>query len=129
MLTWKQSLPKCNLRMAQGTKCLHAICNYMRKVKLKYQHVHPTPTLHINVNFCMYILFLLAQVNTDAYTSWTYLTTVSYHFSLILFVVHLCIHISYIPIHGIRSIYKEPVKWSHVAFIYSSRTMTYFDYF
>ena len=28
-----------NLRMAQGTKCLHAIRNYMRKVKLKYQHV------------------------------------------------------------------------------------------
>ena len=31
----KRSLPKCNLRMAQGTKCLHAIRNYMRKVKLK----------------------------------------------------------------------------------------------
>ena len=28
-----------NLRMAQGTECLHAIGNYMRKVKLKYQHV------------------------------------------------------------------------------------------
>ena len=28
--------------MAQGTKCLHAIWNYMRKVKLKYQHVLPT---------------------------------------------------------------------------------------
>ena len=26
------SLPICNLQMAQGTKCLHAI-NYMRKVK------------------------------------------------------------------------------------------------
>ena len=25
--------------MAQGTQCLHAISNYMRKVKLKYQHV------------------------------------------------------------------------------------------
>ena len=41
MLIWKQSLPKYNLRMAQGTKCLHAIRNYMRKVKLKYQHVPP----------------------------------------------------------------------------------------
>ena len=30
---------KHNLRMAQGTKCPHAICDYMRKVKLKYQHV------------------------------------------------------------------------------------------
>ena len=28
-----------NFRMAQGTQCLHAIRNYMRKVKLKYQHV------------------------------------------------------------------------------------------
>ena len=28
-----------NLRMAQGMKCLHAIWNYIRKVKLKYQHV------------------------------------------------------------------------------------------
>ena len=28
-----------NLRMAQGTQCLHAISNYMRKVELKYQHV------------------------------------------------------------------------------------------
>ena len=37
----KRSLPKCNLRMAQGMKCLHAIWNYMRKVKLKYQHVPP----------------------------------------------------------------------------------------
>ena len=25
--------------MAQGTQCLHAISNYMRKVELKYQHV------------------------------------------------------------------------------------------
>ena len=32
------------LRMAQGTKCLHAIWNYMRKVKLKYQHVFGTNT-------------------------------------------------------------------------------------
>ena len=38
----KRSLPKCNLRMAQGTKWLHAIRNYMRKVKLKYQHVPPS---------------------------------------------------------------------------------------
>ena len=30
--------------MAQGTKCLHAIWNYIRKVKLKYQHV-PPPTM------------------------------------------------------------------------------------
>jgi len=28
-----------NLRMVQGTQCQHAIQNYMRKVKLKYQHV------------------------------------------------------------------------------------------
>ena len=41
MLIWKQSLPKCNLRMAQGTECLHAIGNCTRKVKLKYQHVPP----------------------------------------------------------------------------------------
>ena len=42
----KRSLPKCNLRMAQGTKCQHAIKNYMRKVKLKYQHVPPsTPSI------------------------------------------------------------------------------------
>ena len=27
-----------DLRMAQGTKCLHAICDYMRKVTLKFQH-------------------------------------------------------------------------------------------
>jgi len=25
--------------MAQGTKCLHVIHDYMRKVELKYQHV------------------------------------------------------------------------------------------
>ena len=48
MLIWKRSLPKCNLRMAQGTRCLHAIRNYMRKVTLKYQHVHP-PSLHLCV--------------------------------------------------------------------------------
>ena len=28
--------------------CRHTICHYMRKMKLKYQHVHPAPTLHIN---------------------------------------------------------------------------------
>ena len=28
-----------NLRMAQGTRCLHAIRNYMRMVTLKYQRV------------------------------------------------------------------------------------------
>ena len=39
MLIWKRSLPKCNLQMAQGTRYLHAIGNYMKKVKLKYQHV------------------------------------------------------------------------------------------
>ena len=49
MLIWKRNLPKCNLRMAQGTKCLHAISNYMRKVKLKYQHVPPYPTLTGNL--------------------------------------------------------------------------------
>ena len=38
----KRSLPKCNLWMAQGTKCLHAIWTYMRKVKLKY-HVSTPP--------------------------------------------------------------------------------------
>ena len=40
----KWSLLKCNLQMAQGTKCLHAIRNYMRKVKLKYlpaEDTHP----------------------------------------------------------------------------------------
>ena len=26
-----------------------------------------------------------------------------------------------------RNIYKEPVKWSHVAFIYPTRMMTQFD--
>ena len=36
MLICKQSLLKCNLWMVQGMQCLHAICNYMRKVKLKY---------------------------------------------------------------------------------------------
>ena len=35
--------------MAQGTKSLHSIRNYMRKVMLKYQHVHPPP--------CIYVLF------------------------------------------------------------------------
>jgi len=39
----KRSLLKCNLRMAQGTRRLHAIYNYMRKVKLKYQHFPPFP--------------------------------------------------------------------------------------
>ena len=49
--------------MAQGTQCLHAICNYMRKVKLKYQHVHPVPpTLHINaIYFVCFPLSLLKQ--------------------------------------------------------------------
>ena len=42
MLIWKRSLPKCNFRMAQSIQCLHAIRNYMRKVKLKYQHSHPS---------------------------------------------------------------------------------------
>ena len=37
-------IAKKNLRMAQGMKCLHAIWNYMRKVKLKYQHVFCTNT-------------------------------------------------------------------------------------
>ena len=27
--------------MAQGTKCLHAIYNHTRKVKLKYQYIPP----------------------------------------------------------------------------------------
>ena len=58
MLIWKRSLPKCNLRMAQGTKCLHAICNYMRKVKLKYQHVRPAPALHTNTVYLVYLYFL-----------------------------------------------------------------------
>ena len=42
MLIWKRSLLKCNFRMAQGTQCLDAIRNYTRKVKLKYQHSHPS---------------------------------------------------------------------------------------
>jgi len=48
MLIWKLSLPKCNLRMAQGMQCLQTICNYMRNVKLKYQYVH---SLHICVSY------------------------------------------------------------------------------
>ena len=34
--------------------CMLFVIAYMRKVKLKYQHVHLTPTLHINaVYFCV----------------------------------------------------------------------------
>ena len=57
----KLSLPKCNFRMAQGTQCLHAIRNYMRKVMLKYQHVHPAPPTLFNffacwlIHYCTYI--------------------------------------------------------------------------
>ena len=50
----KRSLPKCNLQTAQGTRCLHAIWNYMRKVKLKYQHVPPSLTywyIHVFSHF------------------------------------------------------------------------------
>ena len=42
MLILRPSLPKCNTRMAQGMQWPHVIRNYMRKVKLRYQHV-PTP--------------------------------------------------------------------------------------
>ena len=59
MLIWKRSLLKCNLQMAQGTKCLHDICNDLRKVKLKYQHVHPAPTPHINTVYLVYLHFLI----------------------------------------------------------------------
>ena len=34
---------KFNLRMAQDTQCLHAIGNYTRKVKLKYQNILSLP--------------------------------------------------------------------------------------
>ena len=42
MLIWKPSLSKYNLQMAQVMQWPPAICNYMRKVRLKYQHVPPT---------------------------------------------------------------------------------------
>ena len=41
MLIWRPSLPKYNFRMAQVMQWPPAICNYMRKVKSKYQHVPP----------------------------------------------------------------------------------------
>ena len=47
-----------SFRMAQGTQCLHAIRNYMRKVKLKYQHVHPL-TLQL-INVCVTIVFVFS---------------------------------------------------------------------
>ena len=30
-----------NVQLAQDINCLHAIQDYTRKVKLKYQHIHP----------------------------------------------------------------------------------------
>ena len=71
MFIWKRSLPKCNLRMAQGTKCLHAICNYMRKVKLKYQHVRPAPALHINTVYLVYLHFLTGLLGPMIHNSTT----------------------------------------------------------
>ena len=53
----KQSLLKCNLWMAQGTKCLQAIRNYMRKVKLKYQQPHPVFNQHTFLSFQLLLLF------------------------------------------------------------------------
>ena len=44
MLIWKPSLPKYNFRMAQVMQWPPAIRNYMRKVRLKYQHVPPPNT-------------------------------------------------------------------------------------
>ena len=41
MLIWKPSLPKYNFQMAQVMQWPPAIRNYMRKVRLKYQHVRP----------------------------------------------------------------------------------------
>ena len=51
--------------MAQGTQCLHAISNYMRKVELKYQHVLP-PSLHC-FNLCVTIIGDLLMITAVYY--------------------------------------------------------------
>ena len=51
--------------MAQGTQCLHAISNYMRKVELKYQHVLP-PSLHC-FNLCVTITGDLLMISAVYY--------------------------------------------------------------
>ena len=60
----KWSLPKCNLRMAQGTQCLHAIGNYMRKVTLKYQHAPLSMHVYLYACFhsyrCLYSKWLIS---------------------------------------------------------------------
>ena len=49
--------------MAQGTKCLLAIYNYMRKVKLKYQHVPPSFS-HFPLS-CILTFFILIGNETN----------------------------------------------------------------
>ena len=41
MLILRLRLSKCNNQVAQGMQWPHAICNYMRKERSRYQHVPP----------------------------------------------------------------------------------------
>ena len=58
MLIWKPSLPKYNFQMAQVMQWPPAIRNYMRKVRLKYQHVPPLFILYPNPMYCMLTIYL-----------------------------------------------------------------------
>ena len=63
MLILRLSLPKCNTRMAQGMQWSHAIRNYTRKVKLRYQHV-PNPFCNPPNLLCI-VFLLLIQVSSS----------------------------------------------------------------
>ena len=64
MLILRLSLPKCNTQMPQGMQWSHAIRNYMRKVKLRYQHV-PNPFV-TPPKFIMYSIIPLSLMQVSS---------------------------------------------------------------
>ena len=62
-LSWIRKHEPVSSRLRAWNACmLQCICNYMRKVKLKYQHVRPAPALYINTVYFVLYTFSL-QVN------------------------------------------------------------------
>ena len=58
----------------------------MRKVKLKYQHVRPAPTLHINTVYLVYLHFLTGLLGPMIHNSTTYRVTHTQYLFVVVYI-------------------------------------------
>ena len=58
----------------------------MRKVKLKYQHVRPAPTLHINTVYLVYFHFLTGLLGPVIHNSTTYRVTHTQYLFVVVYI-------------------------------------------